>query len=80
MKLEQTAMEHHERGTAYIEYLVAALIVMTATVAFIRNELKNGSSGVRHSVTQAFVGLCGQVAGASCASQQISAPPPEGNP
>jgi hypothetical protein len=42
------------RGNAYIEYLVFALVVLLATIAFYQTQLRDEGVGVRKSVEQAF--------------------------
>jgi len=51
---DRKAHRYYQRGNAYIEYLVVALAVLLATVAFYQSHLKDEGVGVRKSVEQAF--------------------------
>ena len=56
----------HRTGNAFIEYLVIALGVLLATIAFFENHLRDEGVGARGSVEAAFGSLCEKIAGAAC--------------
>ena len=57
-----------QRGQAFVEYFVLALIVMLASLAFFRSQAKfqNSGVGVRAKVETAFTSLCQGILGKSC--------------
>lgn len=50
-----------ERGSAFMEYFVIAIVVLLATIAFFQNQLVQEGVGIRGQIEDAFATMCQRI-------------------